>query len=94
MTKSNVERTLETLVDFADIHRQSLARLSENIEALTTQMGVFSENMTRIDLQLERLGDRIERIANTVEQQAETAKVQSDTVNRLTRLVEQLIARN
>lgn len=101
MTKTNIERTLETLVDFADIHRQSLSRLAENIEALTVQTGTFSENLTRVEIQIERLGDRIEqlgnrveRIAGTVEQQSETARIQAETVARLALMVEQLIARN
>ncbi|MBF2046863.1 MAG: hypothetical protein IGS54_05755 [Elainella sp. C42_A2020_010] len=68
MARTNMERTLEALVDFADIHRQSLTRLSESIEALTVQMGHFSENLTRSEIQLERLGERVERIAGIVEQ--------------------------
>ncbi|MBI4739877.1 hypothetical protein HY772_10195 [Candidatus Woesearchaeota archaeon] len=80
MSKPFVERTLETLVDFADIHRQALSQTNENINALTAQIGVLSESVTRLEIQ-------VERIANTTE-------AQTDTVNRLTRLVEQLVSRN
>jgi len=87
MTKTNVERTLETLVEFAAIHRQALIQTNENINALTAQIGTLSESITRLEIQ-------VERIANTTEAQTATAQSQAESVNCLTRLVEQLVSRN
>lgn len=73
---ANIERTLETLVDFADVHRQSLVRLHEAIEALTHQIGVLSENMTRLE-------NKVERIFDAIEADREVAKMQSTSVQQM-----------
>lgn len=81
MTKTNVERTLETLVDFADVHRQALAKTNSNIDALTSQVGVLSESITRLE-------NQVERIAKISEEQAQTARLQAESVSRLINLLE------
>ena len=93
MTKTYVERTLETLVEFADVHRQSLTAQRESIDSLTHQVGLFTEGLTRLEILIERQESKIERILEAIQQQtvaidghlrlaeaqAETAKAQAET---------------
>ena len=108
MTKTYVERTLETLVEFADVHRQSLTTQRESIDALTHQVGVFTEGLTRLEILIERQEAKIERILDAIqaqtvaidghvrvaEAQAKTAEAQAANIATLSRMVELLISRN
>jgi archaellum component FlaC len=92
MTKSNTERTLETLVDFADVHRQqmrdmgehfdsSMNRVTDSIDALTHQIVTFTERLTRLEIQ-------VERIADTAQAQNETARLQAESISQLIALLQ------
>ncbi len=71
---------------------QRLDRIAENIEAMTVQIGSFSEGLARLEHQVDRIATATEQQAEIAKTQAENIRQQTDTVNRLTRLVEQLIA--
>ncbi|NJR62919.1 MAG: hypothetical protein HC769_31520 [Cyanobacteria bacterium CRU_2_1] len=80
MTKTNAERNTETLIEFADAHRSQMRQIGEKIDALTSQVGVLSENLTRLEIQ-------VERIANISERQAATAESQAESVRQLIALL-------
>ena len=80
MAKTNLEHTLETLVEFSAIHRSAMAQTNENINALTAQIGVLSESITRLEI-------KVDRIADTAQQQNETAKIQAENVAALIEVV-------
>jgi len=94
MTKPFVERTLETLADFAGLHRQALTQTNENINALTAQIGVLSESVMRLEIQVEPIANTTKAQTVTTQTHAENINQQTDTVNRLTKLTEQLVSRN
>lgn len=65
---------------------QRLDRIAENIEAMTVQIGSFTEGLARLEHQ-------VDRIATATEHQAGIAQTQAATIDRLSRLVEQLLNR-
>ena len=52
-----IERTLGTLTDFSDLHRNKLVSLDEKLEAITHQLGLLSENLVRLENVSERILD-------------------------------------
>ncbi|NJP11100.1 MAG: hypothetical protein HC866_17850 [Leptolyngbyaceae cyanobacterium RU_5_1] len=79
MTKTYVERTLETLVDFAAIHRdqmqamtqhfdEALQRVTASIDALTIQVVQMNAGVKQNSQNIEKLTQAIERNTERVTQ--------------------------
>lgn len=56
---------------------ERMDRIAANIEAMTVQVGTFTEGLAR-------LAHQINRIATATEQQAEIAKLQAENIRRQT----------
>ena len=80
------ERTLATLVEFADIQRQNLAKTTESIDALTAQVSVLTTGINE-------LKDLSRQILQAAHEQNETAKLQAQNVAALIRLLETTVSR-
>lgn len=84
MTKSQLDRTLDTLVDFADLNRQALTRLTDLMEQSTRD----------VNASIDRLGDRIDQMGTTlggkIDDLAAQNSILSDNITRLERTVEAL----
>jgi len=89
MTKTNVERTLETLVEFADIQRQNLAKMLDAIDALTIQMGVMSEGLVRLTNIVERQEARLDGVTAAIERTNGAIQQQSASIDGHLRVAEQ-----
>jgi len=90
-------RLIEGLAMRVDTLDQSfdarLGRIAEGVEAITHQVGLFTEGLTRLENLIERQEAKIERILDAIQQQtsainghlqlaeaqAETAKAQAET---------------
>lgn len=66
---------------------QRMDRIAEGVEAITHQIGTFSEGLARLEIQTERIATATERHAESITQLIALAQQQQATVN-------QLLARN
>ena len=86
MTKSQLDRTLDTLVDFADLNRQALTRLTDLME----------QSSRDVNASIDRLGDRIDQMGTTlggkIDDLAAQNSILSDNITRLERTVERQAA--
>jgi methyl-accepting chemotaxis protein len=98
MVKTNVERTLETLAEFADVHRRAITQTNENINALTAQIGTLSVNiassidaltvnMAQNNSSMNELKGLMRQLMAETQQQNETAKIQAENVAALIAVV-------
>lgn len=81
--KTNIERTLETLVEFAAINRDNWLKTDAAIAALTEQQSQLTANVNK-------LSDKIDNLAMVTQSQqiitadlVELAKAQQATVDKL-----------
>ena len=104
MTKSQLDRTLDTLVDFADLNRQALTRLTESMETGNRELNASIDRLGgKIDdlaAQNSILSDNITRLERTVEalasdtrEQHAIARSQSENVAELIKLATALAVR-
>ena len=79
MAKTSVERTLETLVDFADIHRrqmkemgehfdQSMERVTASIDALAVQVASFGSPIRELKELNRQTNQRIDKLTDQIAQ--------------------------
>lgn len=78
--KTNVERTLETLVEFADVHRQSLQGLTASIDRLT-------ETVDKLAIQVGQNNQGVREMRNAIDGHLKVAEQQSANISELTKLV-------
>ena len=93
MTKTQLDRTLDTLVDFADINRQALTRLTESMETGNRELNA---SIDRLGDRIDQMGDRIERgidkLGGKIDDLAAQNSILSDNITRLERTVERQAA--
>ena len=93
MTKTQLDRTLDTLVDFADINRQALTRLTESMETGNRELNA---SIDRLGDRIDQMGDRIERgidkLGGKIDDLAAQNSILSDNITRLERTVNSLAA--
>ena len=98
MTKSQLDRTLDTLVDFADLNRQALTRLAESIETgnrqlvsriddLAVKIGEQSQSIDRLTQSVDRTAQTVDRLAKSVDGHLKVAEQQSLNIMKLSELV-------
>lgn len=80
------ERTLATLVDFADVQRQNLAKMTESINALTAQVSTLNSGINELQ-------DLSRQILQAAHEQNETARLQAQNVAALIKLLEVTVSR-
>jgi chromosome segregation ATPase len=106
MSKTNVERTLDTLVDFADLNRQATVNLTASIEAMGDRMEQANQRLsdridqmntslvTRIDdlaIQISNQAKSIGRLEKAIADLTEESKTQLETAKLQTQNVAELI---
>lgn len=69
MSKTNVERTLETLVEFADLNRKATINLTSSIDALGERMAQSNRDTNAT---IDRLGMKIDDLAVQIGHQAQS----------------------
>ena len=73
MTQSKVERTLDTLVDFADAHRTQMRDMGEHfdraMERITGAIESLSSRMNQFQVEMQELKDFNQQILHTIERQ-------------------------
>ncbi len=79
-----VKQDTELVIQQNQAIQQSLRNIAANLEALTIQVGTFTEGVTRLEIQLER-------VVKTTETQAETAQIQAESVRQLVDLVKGVV---
>lgn len=104
--KSNIEQTLETLVDLVDLQRKhadrdfnkltaSLEALTLNVGQLATQQKATASNIDRmadrLDTSINRLITAVERQNNAIDGHLRLSEAQSVNIAELTRLATKLI---
>jgi archaellum component FlaC len=73
---------------------QHLVSLTQKIEAVTDQVGLFMEGLTRLTNLIEKQEGKLDRILDAIQGQNKVAEAQASNVAALTRLVEMLVSRN
>ncbi|MBE9182463.1 hypothetical protein IQ268_28340 [Oculatella sp. LEGE 06141] len=99
MTKTYVERTLETLVEFADIQRSSLNRLTENIETMNSNLSAnietanqkLSTNIERTNQNINLLSERLDTLTSRVDTIAVQISSFTGGMNELKGLSRQIV---
>lgn len=102
--KSNIERTLETLVELVDLQRKhgdrDFSKLTASLEALALNVGQLAGQQKQTAANLDKVGDRIDRLTAAIERQnnaidghLSVAQAQSANIAELTRLATRLIDR-
>lgn len=66
---------------------RTIERVAENIEAMTIQVGTFTEGLARLERQVERIATATEQQVEIARQHSETAKIQAENVSRLIALL-------
>jgi methyl-accepting chemotaxis protein len=87
MVKTNVERTLETLVEFADVHRRAITQTNENINTLTSSIDNLTLNIGLTNSSINELKGLMRQLMTETQQQNETAKIQAENVAALIAVV-------
>ena len=89
MTKTQLDRTLDTLVDFADINRQALTRLTESMETGNRELNA---SIDRLGNRIDQMGDRIERgidkLGGKIDDLAAQISVLGDKIDRVATVTE------
>jgi len=100
--KSNIERTMETLVEIVDLGRkqsnEKFDKLAASIEALTLNVGQLATQQKQTAVNLDKVGERIDRLTAAIERQNNAidghlrlSEAQSVNIAELTRLATKLI---
>jgi methyl-accepting chemotaxis protein len=103
MTKSNVERSIETLVDFADAHRtqmrdigehfdRAMERIAEAIASLSTRMAEFREEIAELKDFNQQILRTIERQTLAIDGHLRVAEQQGRVAEQQGRIAEQQAA--
>jgi methyl-accepting chemotaxis protein len=91
--KTTMERTLETLVEFAAVQRDSLNRLTQSIQTMNSHLGDKLDRLgEKIDLLAGGMGDLSGNVAATnraIEGQLIVANKQSENIAQLIALAQQ-----
>jgi len=87
-------RLIEGLAVRTDLLDQHLVSLTQKIEAVTDQVGLFMEGLTRLTNLIEKQEAKLDRILDAIQGQNKVAEAQASNVAALTRLVEMLVSRN
>ena len=93
--KTNIERTLETLVDLVDLARKqsvtSFDKVNASIDALAVNVGQLAVMQRATTQSIDRLIIAVERQNNAIDGHLRLSEAQSVNIAELTRLATKLI---